>query len=294
MAAHSTSDFPLILENALGKSIARRVGLRMPDIVRAASKKTNTDYRPSKSLTLSTLKAVREIGEGGEINHSTMDEKGESNPALRDFGGAFTVTNKVIVNDDLGFLGQAAQRMTEACIQVQRSVLLEPIEANSGAGQTMADGKAMFHADHGNLAAAGTALSVTSLSVARTALRKQKGPAGELLAIEPFALVVPAELETMAQQLIAQLMATKTSDVNPFAGELEIIVEPGLTSSTAWYLIGNPTMYEGLTWATLDGMDAPRVESRAGWNTLGMEFRVTWALDAAFTETATWYRNPGA
>ena len=158
MAAHSTSDFPLILENALGKSIARRVGLRMPDIVRAASKKTNTDYRPSKSLTLSTLKAVREIGEGGEINHSTMDEKGESNPALRDFGGAFTVTNKVIVNDDLGFLDQAAQRMTEACIQVQRSVLLEPIEANSGAGQTMADGKAMFHADHGNLAAAGDLL----------------------------------------------------------------------------------------------------------------------------------------
>lgn len=294
MASHSTSDFPLILEGAIGNTIAKRIALRAPDILRAAAKKTNGDYRPSRSLTLSAMKAVQEVGEGGEIRHSTMEEKGEANPRLRDFAGAFTITNKAIVNDNLGLFEEAAQRMTDACIQVQRNVLLEPIQANGGAGQTMADGNPMFHVSHGNLAASGAALSVASLSVARTALRKQKGKAGELLAIEPFALVVPAELETAAQQIIAALQATKTSDVNPFAGELEIIVEPGLSSATAWYLIGNPALYEGLTWATLDGLDAPRVESRAGWDTLGFDFRVTWALDAAFTETATWYRNPGA
>lgn len=294
MATHSASDFPLILEGAVGNTIARRIALRAPDILRAAAKKTNADYRPSRSLTLSAMKAVQEVGEGGEIRHSTMEEKGEANPRLRDFAGAFTISNKAIVNDDLGLFEQAAQRMTDACVQVQRNVLLEPIQANSGAGQTMADGNPMFDAAHGNVAASGAALSVTSLSAARTALRKQKGKAGELLAIEPFALVVPAELETVAQQIIGALQATKTSDVNPFAGELEIIVEPGLSSATAWYLIGNPSLYDGLTWATLDGFDAPRVESRPGWDTLGFDFRVTWALDAAFTETATWYKNPGA
>ncbi len=175
MASHSASDFPLILEGAIGNTIARRIALRAPDILRAAAKKTNADYRPSRSLTLSAMKAVKEVGEGGEIGHSTMEEKGEANPRLRDFGGAFTISNKAIVNDDLGLFEQAALRMTDACIQVQRSVLLEPIEANSGAGQTMADGNPMFHTSHGNVAASGAALSVTSLSVARTALRKQKG-----------------------------------------------------------------------------------------------------------------------
>lgn len=106
--------------------------------------------------------------------------------------------------------------------------------------------------------------------------------------------MVPPELETTAQQVIAQIQATKVSDANPFSGQLEIIVEPGLTNATAWYLIADPSQNEGLTWATLDGLTAPRVESKPGWNTLGMEFRVVWALDAAFTETATWYRNPGA
>ncbi len=294
MATHSGSDFPLILENAMGKTIARRIALREPDILRAASKKENVDYRPSKSLTLSSMRAVQEVSETGEIKHSTMDEKGESNPMLRDFAGAFTISNKALVNDDLGLFDQAALRMTEACTAVQRSVLLGPLLANAGAGQTMADGLAMFHVNHRNLAATNAPLSTTSLTAARTALRKQVGPAGELLAIEPFALVVPAEQETLAQQVVASIQATKISDVNPFAGSLEIIVEPGLTSATGWYLIADPAMYEGLTWATLEGMDAPRVESRPGWNTLGMEFRVTWAIDAAFTETATWYRNAGA
>ena len=292
--AHTTSDFPLILENAMGKTVARRFELRQPDIVRAAHKRTQGHYHKTKTLSLSSLKRVAEVGEGGEIPYSTMDEKGEANPVLRDFGGIFSITNKAIVNDDLGMFDNVARLMTEACITVQRNVLLAPLLANGGAGQNMADGNPLFHSSHGNLAASGAALSLTTLSAARTAMRKQTGLAGELLAIEPWALVVPAELETLAQQILADIQATKTSDANPFGGQLELIVEPGLTSATAWYVIANPATYEGLTWATLEGLDAPRVESKPGWNTLGMEFRVVWALDAAFTEHATWYRNPGA
>jgi phage/plasmid primase, P4 family, C-terminal domain len=112
--------------------------------------------------------------------------------------------------------------------------------------------------------------------------------------VEPWALVVPAELETVAQQVLAEIAAAAVSDVNPFSGTLELIVEPGLTSATGWYLIGNPALHDGLAHAFLDGQSAPRIETRAGWNTLGMEFRLTWAVDAKFIGTASWFRNPGA
>ena len=125
-------------------------------------------------------------------------------------------------------------------------------------------------------------------------MRKQTGANGELLAIEPWALVVPAELETTAQQAVAQINATKSSDTNPFSNSLEVIVEPGLTNATAWYLIADPTRYDGLAHAFLEGQRSPRVETRTGWNTLGTEMRLVWALDAKFIETATWYKNPGA
>ncbi len=294
--AHSTSDFPLILENSMTNLVARRLEQRMPDIARASHEVARSDYRTGNSLTLSATGMPQEVNEGGEVKFVTAEEKGEALPAIRDFAAGFNITNKALVNDStaLGMLADIGNRMTQGAVERLRNVLLEPILANAGAGQTMADGVTMFHADHGNLAAANATITVTSLSVARTAMRKQKGLNGELLAVEPWALVVPAELETIAQQVVASINATKFSDANPFSNSLEVIVEPGLTSATAWYLIANPTRYDGLAHAFLDGQRSPRVETRAGWNTLGTEMRLVWALDAKFIETATWFKNAGA
>ncbi|MGY6411319.1 MAG: phage major capsid protein [Alkalilacustris sp.] len=194
----------------------------------------------------------------------------------------------------VGQLGQITNRIAEGNVERLRTVLLEPLLANAGAGQNMADGQPMFHACRGNLAGTGGALDIDTLSDARLAMRRQKGLKGELYAVEPWALVVSPELETQAQKLLAEIDATKFSDANPFSGALELIVEPGLTDPAAWYVCADPSRYDGLAHAFLDGAAAPRIESRAGWNTLGLEFRSVWTLDAKFVETATWYRNPGA
>jgi len=106
--------------------------------------------------------------------------------------------------------------------------------------------------------------------------------------------VVPPQLETVAQKVLAEINATKLADVNPFSGTLELIVEVGLTDPQAWYLIGNPAPNDGLAYSYLDGQAAPRVESKPGWETLGTEFRLVWALDARFVSYASWFKNPGA
>lgn len=294
MATHSTSDFPMILENSLSNAVARRIEQRAPDIARASHEVQRDDYRQGRSLTLSATGKPMEVGEGGEIQFTTAEEKGELLPRIRDFASGFNLTNQALQNDAtaLGVLAQMGDRMAQGAVERLRDVLIEPIIANSGAGQTMADGLAMFHADHGNLAAEGATLTVTSLSTARLAMRKQTGINGELYAVEPWALVVPAELETQAQQVLAQIDATKFSDANPFSNTLELIVEPGLIDPGAWYMIGDPARYDGLAHAFLDGQSSPRIESRPGWNTLGMEMRLIWALDAKFIETATWFKTP--
>lgn len=294
MAAHSSSDFPLILEDAMSNAVARGIEQRQPDIARASHEVAREDYRESRSLTLSATGMPQEVGEGAEIKFVTAEEKGEILPTVRDFASGFNITNQALVNDHLDLLTDIARKMERGAGERFRAVLLEPLLANSGAGQTMADGLTMFHATHGNLAGTGAALSIPSLSGARLAMRKQKGLNGELFAIEPWGMVVPAELETAAQQVLAEIQAAKSSDANPFSGALELIVEPGLTDPAAWYLVGNPATNDGLAHAFLDGQRTPRVESRPGWNTLGMEFRLTWAIGASFIETATWFRNPGA
>lgn len=291
---HSASDFPLILEDALSKTVARQLEQTAPALARAAHEIPAEDYRFGNLLSLSASGMPEEIGEGGEIKHVTIDEKGERKPAPRDFGAMFHLSNKAIVNDDLGVFEQIGKKMVAGATERYRRVLLEPLLANGGLGNTMADGNPVFHANHGNLAGTGEALTVTSLSSARLALRSQRGLQGEHYAIEPWALVVPPHLETIAQQVLAEINATKTADVNPFSGALELIVEVGLTSPTAWYLIGNPASTDGLAYSFLEGQSAPRVESKPGWDTLGTEFRLVWALDARFVSYSSWFKNPGA
>ncbi|WP_068766961.1 phage major capsid protein [Rhodobacter xanthinilyticus] len=291
---HTASDFAMITADAMSNVVARQFAQRVPDLARASREIPRDTYHQGKALTLSASGMPQEIAEAGEIEFVTMDEKGEALPTPRDFGAGFNLTNTALVNDPTGLMQQASERMVRGAVERLRRVLLEPLEANAGAGQTMADGQPMFHTSHGNTTSTGAALSVTSLSEARVALRKAKGLQGELYAIEPWALVVPAELETVAQQVVAEIQATKFSDANPFSGKLEIIVEPGLADDGAWYLIGNPALHDGLAHAFLTGQSAPRVESRPAWETLGMQYRLVWAVDAKFIETAAWFRNPGA
>lgn len=295
MATHSTSDFPLVLENALGKSIARQMEQITPALARAAHEIPAADYRGGKLLGLSASGMPQEIGENGEIKHVTIDERGEAKPAPRDFGAIFSLSQRAIYNDDLGILSaEIGRKMVQGATERFRRVLVEPLLAGAGLGHAMADGNTVFHASHGNLAASGGALDVGTLNTARIALRSQRGSQGEYYAIEPWALVVPPQLETSAQQVLTSINATKISDVNPFSGTLELIVEPALTSATAWYLIGNPATSDGLAYSFLDGQKSPKVESKPGWSTLGVEFRLVWALDARFVSYASWYRNPGA
>lgn len=290
---HTASDFALITADAMSNVVARQFAQRVPDLARASREIPRESYHEGRALTLSASGMPQEIEEAGEIEFVTMDEKGEALPTPRDFGAGFNLSNKAIANDRVELLSQATDRMVRGAIERLRRVLLEPIEANGGAGQTMADGQPMFDASRGNIGVANV-LDVANLSAGRVALRKARGLRGELYAIEPWALLVPAELETTAQQIVADIQATKFSDANPFSGNLEIIVEPGLSDEEAWYLIGNPALHDGLAHAFLTGQNAPRVESRPAWETLGMQYRLVWAVDARFIETAAWFRNPGA
>lgn len=294
MAAHSGSDFPLIVADAMSNTVARGLAQQQPAIMRATHEIQRDTYHEGRSITLSASAMPEEVAEGGEVKHTTMSERGELLPTPRDFAAIFSMTNKLVQNDRLDLMSQATNRMVRGAVERLRAVVLEPLLANGGDGQTLADGVTWFHADHGNLAGTGAGINVTSLSLARTAMRRQRGLKGELLAVEPFAIVVPPELETEAQQAIADIQAAKFSDANPFSGALEVITEPGLTDSGAWYICGDPRSYDGLAVAYLDGQRAPRVESRPGWETLGVELRLVWALDAKAVEHASWYRNPGA
>ena len=128
-------------------------------------------------------------------------------------------------------------------------------------------------------------------------MRQQRGIDGQdPLNIAPRYLVVPSALETAADQLVTSITPEKTADVNPFAGNLETLVEARLddVSATAWYLAADPQMYDGLEYGYLEGAQGPQISSQEDFDTMGLKFRVSLDFGAGFVDHRSWFRNAGS
>jgi phage major head subunit gpT-like protein len=84
------------------------------------------------------------------------------------------------------------------------------------------------------LSAATLASANASLGAARVAMSKYTDAEGNFLGITPSILEVPPALESQAKIMITSPTLLDLSP-NPFMGSMQVIVNPALTSDTAWF-----------------------------------------------------------
>ena len=292
-AMHTTSDFPELLTGAGNRVLAAGYKRAESPLKKIARQRTAADFRPLTTLKIGNFAKLQKLTETGEIKALTTGEAKESY-SLETFGGRFALTRKALVNDDLGAFNRWAEMMGQAAAETEAGQLLALLLLNSGAGPTMGDGKALFHADHGNLAASGAVISSGTLSAARLAMRLQKGLDGVTpINAQPKYLLVDPSQETTAEAYLAELSPAKVADQNPFAGALTLLVEPRL-SAGAWYVFADPAAAPVLEYAYLSSAQGPQLASRDGWETLGREFRVVLDFGCGATDHRGAYRNAGA
>lgn len=292
-AMHTVSDFPELLTGAGNRVLADAYRRAESPLKQLARQRTAADFRPLSTLKVGNFTKLEKLTEAGEIKALSTAEAKEGY-SLETFGGIFSLSRKAIINDDLGAFARWGEMMGQAAAETEAGQLLALLTANAGAGVTMGDGKALFHADHGNLAAASSLLDVLSLDTARQAMRTQKMQDGKTpVNVVPRFLVVSPALETAAEKLLTSIQPNTTADVNPFGGKLSLIVEPRLTGN-GWYLFGDPSTAPVLEYAYLSSAQGPQLSSRDGWEVLGREFRVTLDFGAGATDHRGAYRNAGA
>lgn len=288
---HTTSDFPSLLQGAGQRFLMDQFAAVESVLKQVARERTAADFRSITGLQLSGFGTLPEVGEAGEIKHGTFSERKESY-SVRTFAKMFTLSRNAIINDDLGAFSDPLTIMARAAAETEAQVLVTLLNSNP----VLSDGVAFFHANHGNLAAPGAVPSVAALDKARGAMRKQKDLDGEtLLNIALKYLVVPSELETATEVLTGNYVsANAAAEANPFAGKVVPLVEPRLTSATAWYGFADPAQQPALEYAYLNGERGPQTESKEGWNVLGTEFRVHMDFGAGAVDHRPAYKNPGA
>lgn len=292
-ALHTTSDFPIILGDTVGR-VLRDAFQAAPSGIRRLGRQTSArDFRAVNKIMLGEAPLLEKLNEHGEIKAGTMAEAREAYK-IETWARKIGITRQVLVNDDLGAFSDLARRMGQGAAETEARILVTLLEANSGNGPTLSDSKALFHADHGNKAASGAVISDTTLSAARLALRTQKGIEGRVIRVTPRNLLVPPALETVAEKWLATIAPATAADVNPFSGAMSLVVEPRLTSATRWYVTADPGEIDGLEFAYLSGNEGPQVESRSGWDVDGVEIRVILDFGAGFIDHRGWFQNSGA
>lgn len=286
--AHTTSDFPELLMGAGQRFLMEQFAAAASPLKQISRRRTARDFRTISGLQISGFGTLLEVPENSELKHGTFTERKETY-RIKTFGKQFGLSRQAIINDDLGAFTDPIRIMARAASETEAQLLAGLINSNPVLG----DGVPLFHANHGNLAAAGAPPSVDTLSAGRKAMRNQKDADGVTpLAASPAYIVAGTDNETIIEQLLTEVQAYLNGDVNPFAGKLTAAIDPRLDPAP-WYLFGAPGSAPVLEFAYLDDQPGPRIEMKEGWDTLGTEFRVFEDFGAGLVDHRGGYKNPG-
>ena len=293
-----TSDFPVLLENAMHKTLQAAYATAALTWNRFCATGSVSDFRAHnryRTGSFGSLDAVNELGE--YVNKSIPDgEKASITAGTK--GNIINLSRTAIINDDLGafvglsnMLGRAAARTVEADVYALLAL-------NSGAGPTMGDGKALFHADHGNITT-GAAITMAALDLDRVAMASQKDVSGnDYLDLRPAVLLVPIGLGGTARSINdAQYdpdTANKLHKPNIVNGLFRDIVDTPRMTGTRRYLFADPSEAPVLEVAFLDGNQNPYLELQNGFDVDGARYKVRLDYGVAAIDYRGAVTNAGA
>lgn len=276
-AGSSAVNLPGLLGNVLNRRLLDGFGsvsTAWRDIADVASV---TDFRAFQSYRLVSGGGFQKVANGGELKHGELGESQYTNQ-VETYGEILSLTRQDIINDDLNAFARVPFLLgQEAGIKINE-IFWGVFLANSD----------FFKADNANVATSAP-LSVAGLTSALAVFRGLKEN-GRLLGQTPAILLVPTELEVVANQLFAdqQLLADGVASskslafaTNPHRGKYKPVVSPYLSeasfpgySATSWYLLSDPRFRAAIQIAFLNGVQSPHVETaEAEFNKLGLQYR---------------------
>ena len=273
-----TSDFPVLLENAMHKTLQASYATAALTWNRFCATGSVSDFRAHNRYRTGSFGSLDAVNELGEFVNKSIPDGEKSSITAGTKGNIINLSRTAIINDDLGafvglsnMLGRAAARTVEADVYALLAL-------NSGAGPTMGDGKALFHADHGNITT-GAAITMAALDLDRVAMASQKDVSGnDYLDLRPAVLLVPIGLGGTARSINdAQYdpdTANKLQKPNIVNGLFRDIVDTPRMTGTRRYLFADPSEAPVLEVAFLDGNQNPYLELQNGFDVDGARYKV--------------------
>jgi hypothetical protein len=225
------------------------------------------DFKAITSYRLNGGFKFEKVANGGELKNAGASD--ESRTISADTYGIMTsVTRTDLINDDLGALTAVPQRIGRG----------GALKLNDVFWASFQDDSAFFTTGRGNKKNTAGALSLANLKAIATMFRKLKDPDGNPVAVEPRVLLVPADIELAAAEIMGSSLLVGGSSAGPdrnvLAGRYQVVSTSYLTSAEDYYLLASPADLPVMEVAFLNGVQSPIVETaEADFNTLGVQMR---------------------
>lgn len=288
------SNFSSILDNTVNKSLLDAYNSQVSTYKAWTTPGSVPDFKDVSRYRLSEAGNLELITENGEFKHDEMKDEGIKTSLLT-YGKKFSISRQALINDDISILTKLPQAYVRAADRGINKLVYKMLCENG----KIYDGVELFHNKHNNLAKSDGPIRVETLAQARKSMRTQKNLRGdEVLNISPKYLIVPAALETHAEQFLNSLSDADTTNsniINPFRNKLKLIVDPELDtySETAWYVVANPNDCGTIEVSYLNGKDTPTLESAVSFENLGMNFRIYMDYGVNILDFRGLYKNNG-
>jgi len=263
-AGHSTSDFPLILANAFNMVIEDAYSLVTPTFTEFSREKTFNDFRAHDIVRPDNFPTLNKVGENGEIKFGTFGESKET-MALASYATGLSISRQLMVNDTFNGIAEVIMNAANIVPDFEEATFWKMMLSNP----KLSDGKAIFHADHNNIAATG-AINTVNVGEGRKAMRSHKLADGRAISGNfPAVLIVGPERETEAEQFLAPVLAAEQINVNPLAKRLRLVVTEQITDDKWFLTVDKSRPSHAFKHGYLDGYRAPRVRVDDPFGTQG-------------------------
>ncbi|NLE76896.1 MAG: hypothetical protein GX605_09110 [Chloroflexi bacterium] len=242
----TTSTFAHVCKNAMNKALLAAYNTRSrwwEPLV------WEEDFESTQQITwvkTGTVSALSTVAEGDPYDELESDDAAETTSFVKK-GGYIGLTLEAIDRDDMAALRRAPRELGFAAWLTLSNLVSEVFTAGDGAGPTMADAKALFHVDHGNLGS--SALSATAWEAVVKAMFEQGDPAnGYTLGLRPAFCLAPIELERTALELFQSALEPGSADnnANPYYRMAKVITVPHWTDENSWAAVAPPTECPGI------------------------------------------------
>ncbi len=294
---HTTSDYTGIFENALNKVLLDRYQVHQPTYRAIARKKVFNDFRVHPMVRAGDFPNLVPVGEGGEIKFGTFGEKRET-AILGSYATGLRISRQAMINDDLGAISDLVADYGQRVLDFEEGTFY----AYMATAALSSDGLAVWLAAAtrgftaaGNLTSAGTAINIASLSLGQAIIRKQVGIDGAKLNLTPMILLVGPDKEVEAKQLVTTITPALAGSVNPFSGQLQVVVSAQVTGNN-WYLFADPGMPGGqcFVYGYLNGSESPRLRTEEPFGVQGWAMTLTHDFGLGACDFRGTYKNVGA